>query len=305
MRPRPTAAATATSAPTRRSSSRTTPRPRTRTTRWSPRVEEPLSGADPSDPGTPADGADDDELLGKIKTNPGKWFKPAGCITTTLAANVATHLFNGCSGPYGLANFNGHRHLDLRPRKRLADGHARGDGLQGQRRRDQRQARRRLHAERLGHHEAPHRRVDRHDEERQGVRSHGRLHGDVGLVHEVRHARRQRTDDGREPRIFAHHHRLQALRDRQPRLPRERHDRARAHEGLWRQRQRHDRVPRRPRLHDHRTAGRQGHARAGVHSVLMGTSGPPPRSARSLPQGESALRADRRAQRTPFLVIRR
>ncbi len=70
-------------------------------------VEEPLSGADPADPGSPADGADDAELLGKIKTNPGKWFKPAGCITTTLAGNVATHVFNNCSGPYGLANFTG------------------------------------------------------------------------------------------------------------------------------------------------------------------------------------------------------
>jgi hypothetical protein len=70
-------------------------------------VEEPLSGADPTDPGTPADGADDATLLAKIKTNPGKWFKPAGCITTTLVGNVATHLFNGCSGPYGLANFTG------------------------------------------------------------------------------------------------------------------------------------------------------------------------------------------------------
>lgn len=70
-------------------------------------VEEPLSGADPTDPGTPADGADDATLLAKIKTNPGKWFKPAGCITTTLAGNVATHVFDGCSGPYGLANFTG------------------------------------------------------------------------------------------------------------------------------------------------------------------------------------------------------
>jgi hypothetical protein len=70
-------------------------------------VEEPLSGADPTDPGTPAEGVDDAALLDKIKTNPGKWFKPAGCITTTLAGNVATHLFNGCSGPYGLANFTG------------------------------------------------------------------------------------------------------------------------------------------------------------------------------------------------------
>lgn len=70
-------------------------------------VEEPLSGADPSDPGAPADGTDDAELLGKVKTNPGKWFKPAGCITTTLASNVATHVFAGCTGPYGLVDFNG------------------------------------------------------------------------------------------------------------------------------------------------------------------------------------------------------
>ena len=70
-------------------------------------VEEPLSGADPTDPGTPADGASDAELLGRIKTNPGKWFKPAGCITTTLAGNVATHVFKDCTGPYGLVSFNG------------------------------------------------------------------------------------------------------------------------------------------------------------------------------------------------------
>ena len=69
-------------------------------------IEEPLSGADPSDPGTPADGADDAALLGKIKTNPGKWFQPAGCITTTLAGNVATHVFKDCTGPYGFVNFN-------------------------------------------------------------------------------------------------------------------------------------------------------------------------------------------------------
>lgn len=70
-------------------------------------LEEPLSGADPSDPGTPADGADQAAVLEKVKTNPGKWFRPAGCITTTLAGNVATHVFKGCTGPYGLVNFNG------------------------------------------------------------------------------------------------------------------------------------------------------------------------------------------------------
>lgn len=70
-------------------------------------IEEPLSGADPTDPGTPADGADDAALLDKVRTNPGRWFQPAGCITTTLAGNVATHVFKDCTGPYGFVNFNG------------------------------------------------------------------------------------------------------------------------------------------------------------------------------------------------------
>ncbi|MBX3190861.1 MAG: hypothetical protein KF819_27940 [Labilithrix sp.] len=70
-------------------------------------IEEPLSGADPSDPGSPADGDTDDAVMGKVRTNPGRWFKPAGCITTTIVGNVATHVFAGCTGPYGLVSFNG------------------------------------------------------------------------------------------------------------------------------------------------------------------------------------------------------
>jgi len=70
-------------------------------------VEEPLSGSDPADPGTPATGADGTAVAGNVKTNLGKWFKPAGCITTTLAGNVATHVFKGCTGPYGFVNFDG------------------------------------------------------------------------------------------------------------------------------------------------------------------------------------------------------
>jgi hypothetical protein len=70
-------------------------------------VEEPLSGAEPTDPGSPADGVDQAAVLDKVRTNPGKWFKPAGCIATTLAGNVATHVFSNCTGPYGLVNFNG------------------------------------------------------------------------------------------------------------------------------------------------------------------------------------------------------
>lgn len=70
-------------------------------------VEEPLSGALLADPGTPATGADQDALLAKVKANIGKWFMPAGCIATTWNANVATHVFSGCTGPYGMVNFDG------------------------------------------------------------------------------------------------------------------------------------------------------------------------------------------------------
>lgn len=70
-------------------------------------IEEPLSGADPTDPGTPADGVDLATVLGKIKANAGKWFQPAGCITTEITGNVAKHLFKGCKGPYGLVDFDG------------------------------------------------------------------------------------------------------------------------------------------------------------------------------------------------------
>jgi len=70
-------------------------------------LEDPLSGAATTDPGTPAEGATDDELMAKIRTNPGRWYQPAGCITTTIAGNVATHVFKDCTGPSGLRTFNG------------------------------------------------------------------------------------------------------------------------------------------------------------------------------------------------------
>ncbi|MCA9584416.1 MAG: hypothetical protein KC657_03570 [Myxococcales bacterium] len=70
-------------------------------------LDEPLSGASETDPGTPAEGASDAELMEKVRTNPGRFFKPAGCITTTVAANVATHVFDGCTGPGGMVGFNG------------------------------------------------------------------------------------------------------------------------------------------------------------------------------------------------------
>lgn len=73
-------------------------------------VEETTSGAEPADPAsapdpTVADGA----LETAIRTNPGKFFTPAGCIATTWDAGTktATHVFTNCTGPLGLRSFNG------------------------------------------------------------------------------------------------------------------------------------------------------------------------------------------------------
>jgi len=70
-------------------------------------LDEPLSGSTEADPANPADGASDDEVYEKIRTNPGRFFKPAGCIVSTRAANVFTHVFNKCRGPWNMAEFNG------------------------------------------------------------------------------------------------------------------------------------------------------------------------------------------------------
>jgi len=67
-------------------------------------IEDPLSGASEagevnvSDPMVAATAG---------KTNPGIFFKPAGCIVSTLSGAVVTHVFTNCTGPYGLTSFNG------------------------------------------------------------------------------------------------------------------------------------------------------------------------------------------------------
>jgi hypothetical protein len=70
-------------------------------------LDEPLSGSTEADPGTPADGASDDEVYEKMRTNPGRFFKPAGCIVSTREGNVFKHVFNKCRGPWNMAEFNG------------------------------------------------------------------------------------------------------------------------------------------------------------------------------------------------------
>lgn len=70
-------------------------------------VDEPLSGGAETDPGTPATGASDDEVLEKVRVNAGHFFKPAGCLTSTRSGNKIAHVFNDCSGPWGFKHFSG------------------------------------------------------------------------------------------------------------------------------------------------------------------------------------------------------
>ncbi len=69
-------------------------------------VDVPLSGATPNDP-RPAGGATDGDMMERVRTNPGLFFQPAGCITTTIEGTTATHVFDNCTGPLGRRTFNG------------------------------------------------------------------------------------------------------------------------------------------------------------------------------------------------------
>lgn len=70
-------------------------------------IDEPLSGGSETDPGDPADGASDDEVVEKVRKNAGVFFKPAGCLVSTRDGNKVAHVFTGCTGPQGLAKFEG------------------------------------------------------------------------------------------------------------------------------------------------------------------------------------------------------
>lgn len=70
-------------------------------------AEDGLSGATPTDP-TPASGTSVDAIDGVIKTNPGKFFQPAGCIVSTrIAAGDWKHVFTSCHDPSGKRTYNG------------------------------------------------------------------------------------------------------------------------------------------------------------------------------------------------------
>lgn len=70
-------------------------------------LDEPLSGASEAEPGSPADGASDDEVLEEVRSNAGRFFAPAGCVTSTRDGDRITHVFAGCTGPYGMTTFDG------------------------------------------------------------------------------------------------------------------------------------------------------------------------------------------------------
>lgn len=70
-------------------------------------VDSPLSGADPSNPGDPADGASDEELLEKVRTNAAKHFLIAKCLESTRDGNKIHHVFKGCRAAWSLKTFEG------------------------------------------------------------------------------------------------------------------------------------------------------------------------------------------------------
>jgi hypothetical protein len=69
-------------------------------------LEETLSGA-PEGGEVDLAAADPSVVAESARTNPGIFFKPASCITSTREGNVVTHVFKGCTGPYGLTSFDG------------------------------------------------------------------------------------------------------------------------------------------------------------------------------------------------------
>jgi hypothetical protein len=73
-------------------------------------VDAPLSGADPSDPGNPADGASDDEVLEKVQVNAAKHFRNGvigRCLASTRNGNKIQHVFHACRTPWSLKTFDG------------------------------------------------------------------------------------------------------------------------------------------------------------------------------------------------------
>ena len=72
-------------------------------------VDAPLSGAEVSDPGAPADGASDDEMLEKVCANAGKHFL-GRCLESTRDGHTIHHVFKACRAAWSLKTFEGTVH---------------------------------------------------------------------------------------------------------------------------------------------------------------------------------------------------
>ena len=70
-------------------------------------LEEPLSGATLGAEVDTGAATTPDTVAENGRKNPGVFFQPAGCIVSTRAGAVVTHVFTNCSGPYGMVSFNG------------------------------------------------------------------------------------------------------------------------------------------------------------------------------------------------------
>lgn len=77
-------------------------------------AEESTTGASnevEADQGPDPAASDLDAQMVKVRDNPGKFFTPAGCITTTIektaTSRIATHVFNACVGPEGKRKYTG------------------------------------------------------------------------------------------------------------------------------------------------------------------------------------------------------
>ena len=71
-------------------------------------IENGLGGGSATDPGAAGDATDLPGVDIKMRTNPGRYFQPAGCIVSTrLGLGQWSHVFTNCTGPDSKAVLNG------------------------------------------------------------------------------------------------------------------------------------------------------------------------------------------------------
>ncbi len=65
------------------------------------------AGVGAADAGEVSPNADPAAQADRARANAGIYFKPAGCIQSTVSGNVVTHVFTNCTGPNGVREING------------------------------------------------------------------------------------------------------------------------------------------------------------------------------------------------------